>query len=184
MCLSVCLSAAARPHYCTDPDVTWERGRVCPLVVHYSADLQSVHMLHCHGNITRTLVTSFVHPAIWRHSANARRGLRALLADDWRVTGGCSQNFAPYMGSGRGWLAGDWPSTGAFSTLLRRPGLRASHWWRSGNITRTQNVSEYMLVLALCLASYCMSLCAFWFLSILSAFLFCLAVTCLCILWI
>jgi len=30
------------------------------------------------------------------------------------------------MGSGRGWLAGDWPSTVAFSTLLRRPGLRAS----------------------------------------------------------
>jgi len=30
------------------------------------------------------------------------------------------------MGSGRGWLTGDWPSTGAFSTLLRRPGLRAS----------------------------------------------------------
>ena len=30
------------------------------------------------------------------------------------------------MESGRGWLAGDWPSTGAFSTLLRRPGLRAS----------------------------------------------------------
>ena len=30
------------------------------------------------------------------------------------------------MGSGRGWLAGDWPSTGAFLTLLRRPGLRAS----------------------------------------------------------
>jgi len=25
------------------------------------------------------------------------------------------------------------------------------HWWRFGNITRTQNVSEYMLVLALCL---------------------------------
>ena len=25
------------------------------------------------------------------------------------------------------------------------------NWWRSGNITRTQNVSEYMLVLALCL---------------------------------
>ena len=26
-------------------------------------------------------------------------------------------------------------------------------WWRSGNIRRTQNVSEYMLVLALCLVS-------------------------------
>jgi len=24
-------------------------------------------------------------------------------------------------------------------------------WWRSGNIMRTQNVSEYMLVLAVCL---------------------------------
>jgi len=55
---------------------------------------------------------------------NARRGVRALLAGDWQVTGR-SQNCAPYMGSGRGWLAGDWPSTGAFSTLLWRPGLRA-----------------------------------------------------------
>ena len=24
-------------------------------------------------------------------------------------------------------------------------------WWRSGDVTRTQNVSEYMLVLAVCL---------------------------------
>jgi len=30
----VCLSAAVHPHYCTDPDVTWGRGRGCPLVVH------------------------------------------------------------------------------------------------------------------------------------------------------
>ena len=28
------------------------------------------------------------------------------------------------------------------------------HWWRSGNITRTQNVSEYMLVLAVCLVVF------------------------------
>jgi len=35
VCLSLCLSAAVRPHYCTDPDVTWRRGRGCPLVVHY-----------------------------------------------------------------------------------------------------------------------------------------------------
>ena len=41
--LCVCLSAAACPHYCTDPDVTWGSGRGCPLVVHYWADLQSVH---------------------------------------------------------------------------------------------------------------------------------------------
>jgi len=57
-CVSVCLSAAVRPHYCTDPDVTWGHGRGCPLVVHYWADLQSVHGLCCYGNITRTLVTS------------------------------------------------------------------------------------------------------------------------------
>ena len=56
--LSVCLSAAVRPHYCTDPDVTWGHVRGCPLVVHYWADLQSGHGLRCYGNITRTLVTS------------------------------------------------------------------------------------------------------------------------------
>jgi len=54
--LSVCLSAAVRPQYCTDPDVSWGRARGCPLVVHYWADLQSVHRLRCYVNITRTLV--------------------------------------------------------------------------------------------------------------------------------
>jgi len=60
VCVSVCvcLSAAVRPHYCTDPDVTWGRGRGYPLVVHYWADLQSGHGLRCYGNITRTLVPS------------------------------------------------------------------------------------------------------------------------------
>jgi len=59
-CVSVCVSvrAAVRPHYCTDPNVTWGRGRGCTLVVHYWADLQSGHGLRCYGNITRTLVTS------------------------------------------------------------------------------------------------------------------------------
>jgi len=50
----VCLSAAACQHYCTEPDVTWGSGRGCLLVVHYWADLQSVHGLRCYGNITRT----------------------------------------------------------------------------------------------------------------------------------
>jgi len=54
VCLSVCLSAAACPHYCTDPDVTWGSGRGCPLVMHYWADLQLVHGLRYYGNITRT----------------------------------------------------------------------------------------------------------------------------------
>jgi len=54
VCLSVYLSAAACPHYYTNPDVTWGSGRGCPLVVHYLADLKSVHGLCCYGNITRT----------------------------------------------------------------------------------------------------------------------------------
>ena len=53
---SVCLSVAVRPHYYMDQDVTWGRGRGCPLVVHYWADLQSAHGLRCYGNITRILV--------------------------------------------------------------------------------------------------------------------------------
>jgi len=56
------------------------------------------------------------------------------------------------MESGRGWLASNWPTTGAFSTLLRRPGLRAS----SDGVLATKSerkmlASIYMLVLALCL---------------------------------
>ena len=62
VCVSVCLSAAVCPHYCTDPDVTWGVVGDTPLVVHYWADLQSVHGLRCYGNITRTLVTS-LHPS-------------------------------------------------------------------------------------------------------------------------
>ena len=53
-CVSVCLSVAAYPHYCMDPDITWGSGRGCPLVVPYWADLQSVHGLRCYGNITQT----------------------------------------------------------------------------------------------------------------------------------
>jgi len=37
VCVSIYLSLAAFPHYCTDPDVT------LGMIVHYEADLQSVH---------------------------------------------------------------------------------------------------------------------------------------------
>jgi len=52
VCLSLCLSLAAFPLYCTDPDVTWRNGRGCPLVVHYLADLQSVDGFRCYDNTT------------------------------------------------------------------------------------------------------------------------------------
>ena len=106
VCLSVCLSAAVRQHYCTDPDVTWGRRRGCPLVVHYWADLQSVHRLRSYGNTTRTLV---------------------------------------YVGCGR--VAGD----GGVLNITAAAWTAGFQWWRSGDITRMQNVSKYMLVLALCL---------------------------------
>ena len=48
--VSVCLSLAALPHCCTDSDVTWGNGRGCPLVVHYWADMQSVHGFRCYDN--------------------------------------------------------------------------------------------------------------------------------------
>ena len=52
--VSVCLSAAACPHYCMDPDVTWWNGRGCPVVVHYWVDLQSAHGFRCYDSIART----------------------------------------------------------------------------------------------------------------------------------
>jgi len=39
VCVPVCLSLAAFPHYCMGPDVTWGNGRGCPVVVHYWVDL-------------------------------------------------------------------------------------------------------------------------------------------------
>jgi len=55
------------------------------------------------------------------------------------------------MGSGRGCLAGDWPSTGCVLNITAPAWTAGFQWWRSGDITRTQNVSEYMLVVAVCL---------------------------------
>ena len=49
VCASVCLSFAAFPYYCTDPDVTWGNGRGD----RYScvANLQSVHGFRSDDNI-------------------------------------------------------------------------------------------------------------------------------------
>ena len=116
VCVSVCLSAAVRPHYCTDPDVTWGRRSSCLLVVHYWADLQSGHRLRCYGNNANTSYKlasiprydDIVRTAGWAGSARAT-GRRP--AGD----GGRPQNRAP-TGHRRG----------SFSTLLRQSGLRAS----------------------------------------------------------
>ena len=50
VCVSLCLSLAAFPHYSTDSDVSWRNARECSLVVHSWADLQSVHGFRCYDN--------------------------------------------------------------------------------------------------------------------------------------
>jgi len=53
--------------------------------------------------------------------------VRALLAGDWRVTGGVLKIVRRVWEAGvAGWLVTG-RRRGAFSTLLRRPGLRASN---------------------------------------------------------
>ena len=56
----------------------------------------------------------------------------------------------------REWLAvaGDWRSTGGVINITAAAWTAGFHWWRSGNIKRTQNVSEYMVILALCLVTF------------------------------
>jgi len=62
-----------------------------------------------------------------------------------------------------GWLAGDWLSTGGILNITAVAWTAGFHWWLSGNITRTQNFSEYMLVLPRCLVCFVMCL-PEWFL--------------------
>ena len=123
--LCVCLSAATCLHYCTDPDVTWGSGRGCFLVVPYWTDLQSVHGLRCYRN-TRNAWHS---PAVNRQ---AHRTLHTLHMHAPAIESTCLLRARRCLQRGH-----------SISSILR------------GVVTRTQNVSEYMLVLALCLVSNC-----------------------------
>jgi len=51
VCVLVWLSLATFPHYCTYPAVTLEDGSGCSPVVHYWADLQSVHGYCCYDSM-------------------------------------------------------------------------------------------------------------------------------------
>ena len=123
VCLCVSLSAAAYPHYCTDPDLTCGSDRSCPLVVQYWTDLQSVHGLRCYGNIMEMQSPAVIHQAHRTPHACRTRTLRMpaktpLAGDNMDASAACAVPFCPYCG---------------------------------GVVTRARNVSEYMLVLALCL---------------------------------
>jgi len=52
VCMSVCVTVPRRILTTLHgPGCTMGNGRGCPLVVHYWADLQSVHGFHCYDNI-------------------------------------------------------------------------------------------------------------------------------------
>jgi len=124
------------------------------LVVHYWADLQSGHGLRCYGNLTQTLVTTYKLASIPPYDDRAKGRLGGVCARCWPLTGLAGDGGLLKIAH-RIWevgVAGS-PVIGrrraAFSTLLRHEIWTAGfHWWRSGNKKRTQNVCEYMLLLA------------------------------------
>jgi len=102
---------------------------------------------------------------LWQHNANPSYKLASIpryddivLTAGWAGSaraagrrpagdGGRPQNRAPHTGSGCGRPAAD----GGVLNITAAVWTAGFHWWRSGNKKRTQNVCEYMLVLALCL---------------------------------
>jgi len=146
LCVSVCLSAAVRPHNCTEPDVTWGHGRGCPLVVHYWADLQSGYGLRCYGNKANP---SYKLASIPRYDDIVRTAGWAGSARvaGRRVTGGAPKTACRIREAG----ADDPPATGrrlgAFSTLVRQSGMRAS----TGGVLATK--SERKMLASTCLYS-------------------------------
>ena len=106
---------------------------------------------------------------LWQHNANPSYKLASIPRYDDIVrtagwvgsaraagrrpvgVGARPQNRAPHTGSGRGRPAGDGPPTGGVLNITAAVWTAGFHLWRSGYKKRTQNVSEYMFVLALCL---------------------------------
>jgi len=83
--------------------------------------------------------------------------VRALLAGDRRVMGGILKivhhiwevDIAGWLVTGR--------RRGGILNITAAAWTAGFQWWRSGDITRTKNVSKYMLVLTLCLVIYVIS---------------------------
>jgi len=77
-----------------------------------------------------------------------------LLISDRRVTEAFSTLRAVYCKWA--WLAGRWLAVdGVVLKITAADWTAGFHWWCSGNKKRTQSVSEYMLVLTLCLVDCC-----------------------------
>ena len=95
---------------------------------------------------------------LWQHNANPSYKLASIPRyDDIVRTAGWagSARAAGRRPAGDGGRpqnrAAGPPPTGVVLNITAAVLTAGFHWWRSGNKKRTQNVSEYMLVLALCL---------------------------------
>ena len=103
---------------------------------------------------------------LWQHNANPSYKLAFIprYGDIVRTAGWAgSARAAGRRPPGDGWCpktarcirkagaASDRPLMGGVLNITAAVWTAGFHWWRSGNKKRTQNVSEYMLVLALCL---------------------------------
>ena len=128
VCVRVCLSAAVRTHYCTDPDVTWgvvEAAPSCALLGGFAIVARVALLWQHNANPSYKLASiprydDIVRTAGWAGSARAPAGNR-------RATGGAPKTARRIREAGAaGRPAGDRPPRGAFSTLLRQSGLRAS----------------------------------------------------------
>jgi len=128
VCLCVCLSAAACPHYCTDPDVTWGSGIGMP----HSCALLSGFAIGAHVAL------------LWQHYRNAWQS-PAVILQVHRTSHACRTPHTLRMPA-KTPLAGDKIDAPAACAVPFRP-------YCGGVVTRTRNVSEYMLVLALCLVT-------------------------------
>jgi len=73
--------------------------------------------------------------------------VRALLISDRRVTEAFS-TLRPYIESGRGWLAGDWPSTGGVLNITAAVWIAGFH---TGGVLATK--SERKMLVSTCLYS-------------------------------
>jgi len=75
LCVSGCLSVrGCMPTPLHEPGCNLGSGRGCPLVVHYWADLQSVHGLRCYGNT----INAWQSPAVARQAHRTPHALRML----------------------------------------------------------------------------------------------------------
>jgi len=148
VCVFVCLSAAACPHYCTDPDVTWESGRGCPLVVQYWRITGFTIM--CYTNLLLTLTLTLGGFAIgarvallWQHYGNTWQSPAVIRQAHRTHTAHSHYAFQQRLPS-PATPTGDKIDPHAVCAVPFRP-------YCGGVVTRTRNLSEYMLVLAVCL---------------------------------